>query len=73
MLALEAIYGDKLDIFDEKSVPRSFQVYRFSIFIIFLRKALLFLLVPDLQDTTITKKGDTHFFRLQFFADPCAL
>ncbi|KAF7018259.1 unnamed protein product [Triticum aestivum] len=27
ILALEAIYGDNLDIFGEKSVPRSFQIY----------------------------------------------
>uniref|UniRef100_A0A8R7PIZ3 Uncharacterized protein n=1 Tax=Triticum urartu TaxID=4572 RepID=A0A8R7PIZ3_TRIUA len=42
MLAVEAIYGDNLNILGENSVPRYFQVYLFYIFIIFLRKLLLF-------------------------------
>src|SRR4051812_24184692 len=43
MLALEAIYGDNLDTFGEKSAPRSFQVL--SVFYIYFLEEFIFVLI----------------------------
>jgi hypothetical protein len=54
MLALEAIYGENLEVFGEKSVPWSFQVYLFS-YISFLEKIIVVLIDFGLPGLKLSK------------------
>jgi E3 ubiquitin-protein ligase RNF14 len=66
-MALEAIYGDNLEIFCDKSVPRSFQVYLFSIFL--LEVIIVVLIGSGLPGLSSCPKNAMNFLQIHVYCE----